>query len=410
MNLPEARSQDSIDEKRGYGKATLSITLATGVATFANNFWLPFLPLFALEVGATDEADALYWVAVAFGVQGASRLVIGPLWGWLSDRVGRRVMFLRALYGTALINVLLGLVASPWQMVVVMGLVGAFSGFNPAAVALTSVTVPDRQLKRSLNLVTSAQYLGQTVGPGVGAVLVVWLGYRGAIHVAALIIAAVATIVIFHVPNDKIASTIQKDGSENTAPLESFHLSVQLALAIFLYFVLMATANLVRVAAPIELKGIVGADVTVINGTAFMLGGVASVVGVFLLSARFFRLGHLRLAMAAFSLATGVAFALLAFSGTVPMYVLVFSLLSMLQSAMMPTTNTLIAFNVTAARRGTAFGLASGAQALAFMAGPACAAYFAATSFQFGHLGLALFFLALTALVLKVLREPRATN
>ena len=410
MNLPDARAQDAIDEKRGYGKATLSIALATGVATFANNMWFPFLPLFALEVGATDEADALYWVALAFAVQGIARLVTGPLWGMLSDRIGRRVMFLRALYGTALTNVLLCAIVTPWQLVIVFGVVGVFSGFNPAAVALTSVTVPDSQLKRSLNLVTSAQYLGQTVGPGVGAVLAIWLGYRGGIFMAAVIMAVVATMVIFLVPDDKVRQPVKHDGIAKATELEPFHLSFQLSMAIFLYFVLFATSNLIRVAVPIELKGITGTDVTSMTGIAFTLGGVTSVIGVFLLSTKFFRMGQLRSAMAAFSLLSGVTYVMLAFSTTTAVYVLVFALLSMLQSAMTPTTNTLIAFNVTPSRRGTAFGLASAAQALGFMAGPALAALFAATSFQFGHLGLGLFFFGLAMLIMKVLREPRATT
>ena len=50
------------------------------------------------------------------------------------------------------------------------------------------------------------------------------------------------------------------------------------------------------------------------------------------------------------------------------------SFASLLQAAMIPITNTLIATNVSRERRGTGFGIASSAQALALMAGPIAAA------------------------------------
>jgi MFS family permease len=72
---------------------------------------------------------------------------------------------------------------------------------------------------------------------------------------------------------------------------------------------------------------------------------------------------------------------------------------------MVPATNALIAANVTRARRGTAFGVAGAAQAVAFMVGPLGAAMVGWFSFgvTFGVMGGA--FVAL-GLVLLAVREP----
>jgi MFS family permease len=89
----------------------------------------------------------------------------------------------------------------------------------------------------------------------------------------------------------------------------------------------------------------------------------------------------------------------------VPVYVLFFVLISLLQAAMIPPTNSLIAGNVPRSRRGTAFGWAGSAQALAFVAGPMGAALFAAVSLDLGFVVLC-GMLLLMAVALLALREP----
>jgi MFS family permease len=89
----------------------------------------------------------------------------------------------------------------------------------------------------------------------------------------------------------------------------------------------------------------------------------------------------------------------------VPLYVLFFVVISLLQAAMIPATNALIAGNAPRSRRGTAFGWAGSAQAVAFVAGPMGAALFAAVSLDLGFVVLAGIMLGM-ALLLLTLREP----
>ncbi len=83
-------------------RAVLAIATATGSTSLLMNVWFPFLPLYMLQVGAKDEASALLWVAIGASAQGAGRLIGGPVWGLLSDRLGRKTMFVRAVYFAAL--------------------------------------------------------------------------------------------------------------------------------------------------------------------------------------------------------------------------------------------------------------------------------------------------------------------
>lgn len=134
------------------------------MASLAMNFWIPFLPLYMKHLGATSDANALFWVSVATTGLGLGRLVSGPFWGILSDRLGRKLMYVRALFFATATTLIAAFATEPWHVAVAYGCQGLLSGFIPAAVALTSVTVPESRLTSSLGVVTAAQYLGNTVG------------------------------------------------------------------------------------------------------------------------------------------------------------------------------------------------------------------------------------------------------
>ena len=396
-------SEDSSATKR-QTRAIRVISVATGITNLSMSLWFPFLPLFMLQVGAVDAADAIFWVAVAQSVQGVTRLISGPLWGALADRQGRKKMFVRALYSAALTTFVLSGIGAPWQASIALGLHGLLSGFVPAAIALTSVTVPDGKLKNALSLVTGSQYLGSAIGPMIGAALVLAFGYRGAIFSSGLMVVIVATAVIYMVPADLIR---KKDASGAAIVLEPFKPTFQLLFATFIYFVLFALNGFRGVATPIALQEIAGMDATHVTGVAFGLGGIASALGIWALAGRMFKKYSLGNTLVAMAVLIAMAHFLLATSDSVFQFVLWFTVISLLNAAMAPATNTLIAFNVSRARRGTAFGLASGAQAVAFMAGPMAAAWFANTSLQSGFAALGVLLVALAVLMRLVIREPK---
>jgi DHA1 family multidrug resistance protein-like MFS transporter len=387
-------------------RATLSIAAAVALCSMSFNFWFPFLPLFMLDLGASSEADAVFWVGLATAVQGITRLIVGPVWGVLSDRYGRKLMFLRALYFGTLTTMIMAFVTEPWHVAIAFACQGLFSGFVPASVALTSVSVPDSRLNSSLSMVTGAQYLGATIGPAIGAIFAIAFGYRGAIFLAALLPALIGTAVIFFVPADRVTH-VARSGKDDKAVLEPFRPNFQFLLAVFFFMMIFAMAQLLRIVTPVALQEIEDANVEGVTGLTFTLGGLTSAIAVFVLARQFFGAGKMRSALVVSSLLTGAAHVVLALTGTVPLFVLGFALISLLQAAMIPATNTLIASNVSRGRRGTAFGIASSAQALAFMIGPMAAALFAAVSLDLGFIVLGGVFIGLGLLLLVALREPK---
>jgi DHA1 family multidrug resistance protein-like MFS transporter len=391
--------------------SVLVIALGAGVASLSMNFWIPFLPIYMKHLGATSDANALFWVGVATTGQGIARLVAGPAWGILSDRVGRKLMFIRALYFATGTTFIAAFATEPWHVAIAFACQGLFSGFIPAAVALTSVTVPESKLGSSLGTVTAAQYLGNTVGPAIGALLAVGLGMRGAIFAAAIMPALAATLVLFVVPRDRTSDREEATAAASEATAGATKaaalLSAQFGLAIFLYFILFSTGQVLRLTAPVAIEDFTGSEATGISGLAFSVAGVASVIGVVFVARRFVQPGRFAMTMGAGMLLTAVAHVLLAASPGVWIYVAWFSVISLIQAALLPASNTLIASNVPRHRRGTAFGIAGSAQALAFMVGPMSAAIFAAISLSFGYLVLGGLFVVVSAIAWACIREPK---
>ena len=388
-------------------RAVWSIAVATGIASFAMNFWIPFIPLLMKDLGASSDANAVFWAGLATASVGVARLVSGPVWGILSDKYGRKLMFVRALGFASVTTLIAAFAQAPWQVVAALAFQGLFSGFIPAAVALTSVTVPDWRLSGALGQVSAAQYLGTTVGPAIGGGIALALGFRGAIVAAAVMPALAAAVVFFTVPRDVTAPAPKVEGAAPLRPGWRSLLGWQFVAVIVFYFFIFGTNQLVRISTPVALDQLSGQDPKALAGIAFTTAGVASVVGLLVVGRGLLKPGRFRWFLAAACLASAVTHVGLALAGVPWTYIAAFAAVSLFNGIMVPAINTMVAAQAGRERRGTAFGIASTAQAAAFIVGPLGAAFFAATSLEWGLMALAGAFVFAAAGALLLLREPK---
>ena len=391
------------------------IALATGVGAMSVTLWFPFLPLFLLEIGARNDSDAAFWMAMALTGQGVGRLLAGPVWGVVSDRVGRRAMFLRALFATGVITLGSCAVSAPWQLVITLTLFGLLSGFTPAAIALASVSVPDASLKSAISTVSTGQYVGQAIGPAIGAGLAILVGYRGSLAVSGLAVIAVAFAVVRYVPRDSVGTRAEPSKAKagagdatRTPVLEPFRMTIQLAMPILVCGILFGLGGFRSVSTAIALKQLDASNAIAHTGIAFALAGLSGALGVVMISTAAFRNRRLRSVLAVSAMLSAGSYVFLALSTEVAFFIAALTLASLLNAAMIPATNTLIAMNAPRSRRGTAFGFASGAQAVGTMAGPLAAAAFAATSLELGFAVVGGLMAILAALIALVVKEPVA--
>ncbi|MEX2279232.1 MAG: MFS transporter, partial [Acidimicrobiia bacterium] len=125
---------------------------------------IPLLPLYAERFGASPTT-----IGLLFASYSLAQFVFSPIWGRISDRVGRRPILLVTIAGSAIGSLILGLAGSLPMLFIGRILDGA----SGASVAVARATVSDvagpDQRARLMGLLGAAFGLGFVIGPSLGA-------------------------------------------------------------------------------------------------------------------------------------------------------------------------------------------------------------------------------------------------
>jgi MFS family permease len=127
---------------------------------------IPFLPGVARDLGASDLTATL--LSAVFS---AMQFLFIPLWGRLSDRVGRRPVLLWSIFATALGMVGLALADSLWWLFAARLFTGiATANIAVAQAYIADVTTPETRA-RGMGILGMAFGLGFILGPFIGGEL-----------------------------------------------------------------------------------------------------------------------------------------------------------------------------------------------------------------------------------------------
>lgn len=177
------------------------------IAMMGMNLVVPFMPFFIRQLGVTDEAEVVRWSGLVFAGPFISSFIVTPIWGNLGDRYGRKPMVVRAIFGLALSQVLLGFSQTVMQVFLFRILQGAISGFIAASLALVSTGTPGNRVGYALGVLQSASAGGVVLGPFIGGVLADLIGYREIFFVTAVMctLGGVAVVVGVHEIREEFA-------------------------------------------------------------------------------------------------------------------------------------------------------------------------------------------------------------
>ena len=135
---------------------------------------VPFLPLYAKSLGANG-----LMMGVIFSAFSASRAVVMPYVGGLSDRVGRKPFLLLGLGGYMLTSLTLLAIVTPQGLVLNRALQGVFAAMIlPVAMALVAELAPDGREGQMFGWFNTAFLMGIGVGPLIGGVVYDSLGVK----------------------------------------------------------------------------------------------------------------------------------------------------------------------------------------------------------------------------------------
>ena len=168
-------------------KRILTLFLTIFIDLLGFGIIIPILPVvtkkMAIQSGLHLDADVA--VGLTMGVFSLMQFLFSPIWGSLSDKIGRRPIILGSILATAVGYVMLG-VSNTFIILFLARLVAGIGSANVSAAQayIADITPPQERAKR-MGLIGAAFGLGFVFGPPIGGALfaaggLMWVGFATA--------------------------------------------------------------------------------------------------------------------------------------------------------------------------------------------------------------------------------------
>ncbi len=127
---------------------------------------IPLLPIYSEAYGASEIE-----LGLLFSCFSLMQFVFAPIWGRLSDRIGRKPVLVGGLFGTAGAYVLFALADSMTGLMLARLLAGFFGANISTAQAYIADVTEEKDRAKGMGLIGAAFGLGFTLGPLIGGEL-----------------------------------------------------------------------------------------------------------------------------------------------------------------------------------------------------------------------------------------------
>jgi DHA1 family multidrug resistance protein-like MFS transporter len=143
------------------------LTFVLFVVMLGYGIVIPILPFYIDHMGAGGTELGLLVASYA-----VMRLVCGPIWGSLSDRIGRRPILILGILGYALAMVWFGLATRLWMLFAARILSGILSSATaPTTMAYIGDSTTEKERGGGMGMLGAAGGIGTILGPALGGFL-----------------------------------------------------------------------------------------------------------------------------------------------------------------------------------------------------------------------------------------------
>ncbi len=326
---------------------------------------LPALPFYAESYGATPFTIGL--LSMSYSLM---QFIFAPMWGRISDRVGRRPILLMGLAGSCVAFLIFGLAQSLAVLFVARTLAGILSSASlPTAQAFIADTTTPENRAKGMGLIGAAFGLGFIFGPALGGLLTKY-GYGFPAIVAAVMAGGNFVWAYFQLP-ESLHHTKRSINPHYLAPshLKEVFANKRLAFLLAIFFLhVFAFSNMESTFALFG-EHRIGLQAFGVGALLAEVGIIAAFVQGLMIGKLTRKFGEVNLAIAGIFLMcaglflTTLAHSVLGMILVVPLYALGSALTN-------PTMSALISKSVTETRQGMTMGVMQGLGALGRVLGP----------------------------------------
>ncbi|NIZ46764.1 MFS transporter [Entomospira nematocerorum] len=368
-----------------------AILVAEGLTVGAFAVTIPVLAFILSDLFGLEGSELIRWNSRIFIVASAGMAIFSPIWGTLADKLGKRLMLVRAMLGGMIVVFLMTFVQTPTQLVVLRAFQGAFTGSIAAATVLILAFTPKAHSASMLALLQVAIMAGNSLGPLLGGwlydVLKEWdhssnLQLAGRVNFlfTSILLGCSAMIVIKFVPKDvkKTKHDRATGGSLFRPDFSALRANSLLPTLLLVTFVVSVAFSIVNPVFPLFIKSILPNTVNLGRTSGLITGSAALAVAIGAIT--FARLGRIfpmeRLILIAI---TGAAIFYIpqVYSHNWQM-LLTFRLLeSFFVGGITPGISYLLSTHTPSDKHGSVFGLSASLNAIGTALGPALGAIIA---------------------------------
>jgi MFS transporter, DHA1 family, tetracycline resistance protein len=337
---------------------------------------LPLLPLYAEDFGAEP-----FTIGLLVATYSLMQLVFSPLWGRVSDRVGRKPVLIVSLVGSAVGALLTGLAPTLWVLFLGRIIDGISGGSISVAQAAATDVAPPEQRARLLGLLGAAFGVGFVAGPALGGLAA--LGGKPLPFLLAAAIAGVnAVVAIRRLPETNPEGRRVARGAAAPATSSDRVLSQPVLRLVAVAFLALVAFSAFEATFSLLGERRFGLDLASAGAVFAAIGIVLVVVQGGVIHPLVSRFGEIPVLRAGLVL-DGLGLLALAVATTWPRLVGALLLLVVGQGLVTPTLSSVVAGRAAAGRRGSVLGVQQSAGAAARVAGPT------AGGWLFQHVGVA---------------------
>ncbi len=199
-----SNSMESTKTTIGDWRRTLYIiAVAQFLAGVGFSVVFPLLPLYVQHLKSTTGLHVETLAGLVFSAQALTMMVASPVWGALADRLGRKMMVLRATFGGAVLLTAMGFARSAEDLVALRALQGLVTGTVSANNALVASITPREHAGYALGVLQVALWAGVAAGPLAGGVLADTFGYRIVFFVTGVLLLISGLTILLGVDDDR---------------------------------------------------------------------------------------------------------------------------------------------------------------------------------------------------------------
>ena len=331
---------------------------------------IPFLPIYLdKELGASRESLSM-WSGLVFAISFAISAFAAPLWGKLSDKMGKKPMIIRSSVLIAVTYFLAGIVTTPFELFLVRAFQGVAAGLWPACLVMLSAYAPKKKLGFAMGLMQSANITGSILGPLLGGILATSFGMRNSFFIGAVALSLISITTILFIkepPKQESTDPVNQKAPGYLSLLKDKNLLILLFVVGFTNFVIMQIQPIV--ALYVEKLNQSSHDVMILSGLVLSLGGFAGAIAAPIWGKAGQKHGFYK----TLTLSLIVAGSLIAMQG-LPNMLWLFALMQFVCglafSGIFPSANSILVLFTPSNIRGTGFGLLFSAQMVGGAIGP----------------------------------------